>query len=215
MPIRVLRRHRVPVSFCLLALVALAASGCHSPEPAKFNQGLGASEDPTLIVPFSERVKNRLYGESAHGTFVAEALKNWARVEWRVDFDESEAVRRVLDSVRDRETDEELTMPEWQRLTQGLGVRYVVSGDIKKFQLRDPSQIGLIAPSAAVSFRVVDVMNGRTVYATRDKEVRWSADPEKEVPMAFVGQDLQGVERRLLQRIAEEVGKDLYGYTKH
>ena len=201
------------LSSTVTALMVLGSLGCHGPEPAVFNDGLGVSEDRTLIVPLREPANSRWYGESENGIVVAEALKEWARGEWGADFPEGDEAEEALTRIRDWDKTE-ITLRDWRKLTRGLGVRYVVVGEFDKLHVRSPKMVAMIDARAKVTYRVIDVEKGRTALK-RTKEIEYGTNHQRETPILDLGQDLRVVRRRLLAKVGRELGKDLYGYLDH
>ena len=79
--------------------------------------------------------------------------------------------------------------------------------------LTRPDTIGILDASLRTSYRLIDVEAGKTVWWRNDSVVRLKKKGELDVPLLEMGTDKQQVERELLARLAEQIGRDLYGYV--
>jgi hypothetical protein len=197
-----------------LFLLAILGTGCSELVPARFNNGEGLYEKNVLIVPFRERRRSRWYGESPQGTRVAEAIKNWARENWSADFPEGDETARVLLAVRDWTSSDEIPPREWKKLTASLGVEYVIAGDIRSIELRSPRTVGMLDASCTASYRVIDTSTGRVAFDEPERKVALGDPHEIRVPTMELGGDDAAFENKLLIKLGEEIGKDLYGYYR-
>ena len=190
------------------------AGGCKTFNKAKFNQGKGVDGEAILAVPFSEPRLQRWYGESENGRLAVEAFKAWVSHNAEGNFPDGEGARRVLQQVLDW-PEKRITAAQWKQLTAGLGVKYVVYGEISNFSLERREKIGILEPQAEVSYWVVDVEpeKARIVHEIEGLSIDYVHGMEMEVPLTVMGADASSLaSKRLLAKIGEQVGKDLYGY---
>ena len=193
-------------------LLPLFACGCpHFQRPA-FNGETGLNGAAVLVVPFGEPGRNLWYGESPRGRLLALAIKNWAR-ENAVDahFVEGREMDQVLATVGGW-TRERITAGDWRSIAGGLGVQYVIEGNLKSLSLRQPTVIGLYDAKATADYRVINVLSGKISYEAPARETRFGGGREMHVADSPGSEGDALIERRLLERLAEEIGKDLYGY---
>jgi hypothetical protein len=200
-------------SAAALALLAVTAglSGCESFQDAKFNRPFGVGEDALLAVPFSEPAKGRWYGESERGEFVTETFKTWVMSHATPNFPEGPAVEQALTTVRDWRK-EQIANEDWKALTTTLGVKYVLFGEIEEISLRKPGTVGILDAYVRVSYRVIDVATARVVWNRKQYTLNLSKSRETEMPTFDMGVDTEAAEQRLLARLSQLIGQDLYGY---
>jgi hypothetical protein len=197
------------ISVCLVALGMV--SGCGEFERARFNYGEGVGNDTVLVIPFREG--DRWYTESRRGEFVAEAFKTWVQMQEHTDPVAGDDVDQTIKKVRDWATDQ-ITVEEWKKLTAGLGAKYVLVGDIEDLALKGPGNVGLLNPTVRASYRVINVETGRVALERRSFVVQFERARETGMPTLELGADTRDIENRLLVKLAEEIGQDLYGYYR-
>ncbi|MBI4605056.1 MAG: hypothetical protein HY721_24095 [Planctomycetes bacterium] len=199
-----------------LATCALGVlPACRTFEKPKFNGDAGVAGEPVLVVPFSEPRRSLWYGESANGVAVAEAFKDWARRNADPDFPEGDAVEQVLTAVRDW-PGKKITSEDWKKLTMGMGLRYVLYGEIEELSLTRPGRIGLLEPNVRARYTVVDVggERPRVAYPAPALQVEYGTGHETEIPWLEVGADEAAARRLVLTKLGAQIGKDLYGYYR-
>ncbi len=206
--------HRSLLSLALIALVSTVSSGCWATfHDAKFNAPDGASGYETLIVPLSDSKNNFWYGESRHGLEVIEALKYWAR-ESSADayFAEGPAAEEVLDKVYDWHGPK-ISSPQWKTLVKPIGgVKYVVVGDLTKFQLESRRTIGMWDCEATASIRVIDAETGKIVHENKDLVATVGKGDETHFTTTTVFDSRDKVRRALVANLGRRLGEELYGY---
>jgi len=201
-------------SCCVAVLSLLGGSGCFSSfQKAKFNGGLGVEEELLLAVPFSHRKESRWYGESEDGGTVIQAFKVWARKEASPNFAEGEDADAILRQVRDW-PQKEIRAKEWQKLTAGTTIKYVLYGEIESDSFTKKNRVGLIEPSITASYRLIDVQSGKKVFEEEKFELDYSKGRETDFLTLDFDSNLAAARTRLLTALGEQVGKDLYGYYK-
>lgn len=199
--------------FVFLAIVPAFASCAGTYHRARFNPPDGLNGQETFVVPFREsrRSPSLWYGDSRRGSWVVNSLRNWALEYADSYFVAGEAARQVLAAIREWPK-ERITAEDWRTLVAGLGIRYVVAGDIRSVQLRDEKMIGLYSPRVEAYYEVIDAERGKTIFdATPVVSFGQGDDPQ----VSFTHQMDQDsrIERRLLTSLGEQIGKDLYGYV--
>lgn len=203
------------MNFKLLAILALSFclfSCFGTPHRPRFNPPQGLNGKEILLVPFRESKEKLWHGESRRGHLVAEAFKGWAETNADSYFAAGEGVHHVLNEVLDWRKDR-ISGGDWQALAGGLGVRYVVAGDLRSVSLRSRGMIGLYDPSAEAYYEVIDVQRGRVVYDESPKISLASGEEPRVSFTARLDRTDVAVERRLLTKLGEQIAKDLYGYT--
>ena len=108
----------------------------------------------------------------------------------------------------------ELTIEDWQKLTRGLDVKYVLVGEIESFTLTNPQRIGLLDPTIVASYRLFNVETGKLAMERPNFTVELEKSQAHEIPTLELGTDVAETERRLLAMLATEIGQDLYGYYR-
>lgn len=200
----------------LLGLLLPGALGCDTYETPKFNHDSGLYGERALIVPFAHPKAFRGYGESPKGDVLARVLKNWAIDQHGAEFADGPEATAVISQVGEWDWEERgKSARAWAKIASGLGVRFVVVGEILEIR-QTPLTIGYADYQAKASFRVIDVESGRKVYSREEGKVVRIGDPEdREVPVVDLGNPSQEeIERLLLGKLGIEIGKDLYGYMK-
>ncbi len=196
----------------LLLLTAVSGTGCRTWNKARFNHGEGVNGDSVLVVPFAEPRQSLWYGESENGKIVAEAFKAWVRANADPNFAEGEAVDQVMRQVLNWQ-EKKVTSAQWKILTAGLGVKYVLYGEIERLSLTRPDKIGILEPSVEAVYRVVNVETEAGTLAFESPiSVDFSRGHETEFPLLDLGSDTKSVTRKLLAKLGAQMGKDLYGY---
>ena len=197
----------------LPVFLLVLSAGCRTFEKAKFNRGEGVGEDAILIIPFSEPSNERWYGESERGDIVAEAIKAWVRTNAEPNFPEGDEVEQVLRVVRDWQK-REISSSDWKRLAAQLGVKYVLSGEIRNLSLNKPGTIGILQPSVLASYRVTNIslVSPRKDFGRDDVRIEQGKGEDTDVPSFDLGSDPKLAEKKLLAKLGEQIGKDLYGY---
>jgi hypothetical protein len=195
----------------LLALLA-TTSACDSFQPAKFNAPDGVGKDAIFVVPFSEPRAQKWYGESERGQLVADILKTWVMTNATPNFPEGPSADEAMVTIRDWRKDS-FALQDWKTITATLGVRYVLFGEIEEVTLQKPSAVGFVDASIRASYRVVDIQESRTVWWRKSFPIEYARKKETDAPTLAIEVDPRQVERKLLGRLAETVGQDLYGYT--
>jgi len=196
----------------LFFLALILGTGCDSFQTAKFKPPRGVGDNPILVVPFSEPKRQRWYGESERGLLVAEAFKTWVMTNSSPNFPEGPGVEKVLDTIREWKK-ERIDVQDWKIITASLGVKYVVFGEIEDLSLKRPESVGFLDAWVTASYRVVDVQEEKTVWWRKSFKVDLARRRDVDIPILEVEADKAQMERRLLARLAEQVGRDLYGYT--
>jgi|RhiMethySRZTD1v2_1073278.scaffolds.fasta_scaffold24317_3 hypothetical protein len=199
-------------SIAVISLVALAP-GCKTWIPAIFNHGEGVNGDKVLIVPFSEPKQGLWYGESPNGRTVAESIKVWIRSNADPNFPEGPEVKRVLEHVMNT-TEQHISADHWKKLTAGLGIKYVVYGEIEDMSLSRPDRIGTLDPTVQASYRVVDVEIARIVHEIEEFTVDFARGYDHDLPIIDLGADTTQARAKLLSKLGAQIGKDLYGYYR-
>ncbi len=120
---------------------------------------------------------------------------------------QGEQVTQVVESIEEWEKPR-IRSRDWQVLTRGLGVKYVVVGDILEFTLKDPKMIGIYSAHARARYHVVNAITGKVALPNRDATATYGAGKEW---IRDTFETEENVEKRLLARLAEEIGKELYG----
>ncbi|MEM7234759.1 MAG: hypothetical protein AAF517_21445 [Planctomycetota bacterium] len=200
--------------FLRIALIASSLaviSGCTSFQKAPYNKGVGSQKSLTFIVPFQESKKHLWYGESRRGIDLANRVKHWARengdnVVILEGSQLTDAMRWVTEV-----TQEEISPSDWQTNMRGFGVKYVVVGDLGKTRLRSRNVHGVYDAQVAANFRVINAESGHIAYDGRlvgkyDEKLGW------QVMAAPSGEKDREVAARVMQDLATEIGKVLYGY---
>lgn len=202
---------RLLAALCLAT--GLASSGCKTFVKAQFNQGRGVDGESILAVPFSEPRRQLWYGESEDGRLVAEAFKAWVSARAKPNFPLGEGVQQSLRQIMNW-PDRSISAAQWKQLTAGLGTKYVVYGEIHDISLQRPDRIGILEPRIEANYRVVDVGSSppRLVYESTKFVLDTVQGQETELPLTALGADLAGAKRKLLAKLGERIGKDLYGY---
>ena len=195
----------------LLGLFVL--SGCHSPQQAKFNQGKGVGSELTLVVPFSEPRNHQWFGESERGLIVAEAFTIWAEKNADPNFPAGESVEEAFRAIRDWKK-EKILLDDWQKITAELGIKYILVGQIDDLTLTKPNVIGLLEPSVKASYRVIDVQRKKVVFQRSSFTVEYATPNERESQVPDFGSDSGSAEKRLLTKLGQQIGKDLFGYQQ-
>jgi hypothetical protein len=199
------------VKFFSLALMTFATS-CRTWHEAKFNHGAGIAGDPVLVVPFSEPKQSLWYCESENGKVVSEAFKAWARENAsEANFPEGESVEQVFRLVMNWQ-EKKITSAQWKTLTAGLGVKYVLCGEIENLSLTKPGRIGLLDPTVAATYRVINVETGSLAFGPPQLLIDYARGGEIEIPQADLGEDTSVAKRKLIVKLGAQIGKDLYGY---
>jgi hypothetical protein len=205
-------KHSVTVLAYTIPLWLLVISqGCSQFQPAKFNRGEGVGADSILAIPFSEPRDHRWYCESERGERVVQAFMGWVQTNAGPNFPEGREVEAVLKTVRDWQA-EEITSKDWQGITRFLGVKYVLIGEIEKVTLENPKAVGILEPSLQASYRVVNVELGRLAYKRDNFTLTLGRSGELDMPLSALGVDAARLQEKLLAKLGEELGKDLYGY---
>ena len=192
---------------CLLALLP----GCSKFQKARFNRGIGVDGAAVLVIPFSEPKNHRWYTESERGIKVVEAFKWWVTDNADPNFPSGSAVADVLKAVRDWDRDT-ITIEDWQRLTMGLDVKYVLVGEIENLTLTSPQRIGLLDPTVEASYRLINVETGKLAIERPHFTVELEKSQDHEIPSLELGSDVVETESRLIVMLAKQIGQDLYGY---
>ena len=189
------------------------AAGCSHFQTACFNQGAGVGSDPVLAIPFSEPRNQRWYGESEKGDLVEQAFKSWVRRNATPNFPEGIEVEKALMLVRDWKK-ERITSADLKGIASGLGVKYVVLGEIEKLSLTSPGKVGVLDPAITFSYRVVDVEGpqARIVWERNSFTLALATPRETEIPFLEIGADTEAIENKLLVKTGQQLAKDLYGY---
>ncbi len=201
-----------PLGLLLSLCILLSFSGCKTFNKAKFNQGKGVSSDSILPIPLREPRQQLWYGESENGKLAVEAFKAWVSQNAEANFPDGDGVLKVMQQVLDW-PEKGITARQWKQITAGLGIKYVVYGEITDFAVERPSKIGILDPHAVVSYWVVNVEQGKIVHQVQDMPVDATRGMETELPLTVLGSDAARLaSRRLLAKIGEQIGKDLYGY---
>ena len=197
----------------------LFAVSCETTQDAGFNQGYGLRDAEVLVVPFAEPRNHRFYGESRKGAYLVDSLKAWAAGNWSAQFPGGEAVDDVLERVRDWPK-ERIEDADWMRLVRGLNIHYLVHGQILATELSNPNQIAIVSASIRATYSVVDLQKEKVVYQRRNRRVSFGDYGDlgsRETPHIDLG-PMEGrgkkIEVLLVQKLAEEIGKDLYGYIR-
>ena len=191
--------------------IPLILSSCHHYEPAMFNRGEGIESEPVLVIPFSEPQKKRWYTESERGALAAEAFRTWAYKFAEPEFPDPEATTAALNVVRNWDRPK-ITGKDWQKIAVGLGVKYILVAEIQSFTLEKPRTIGILEPQVTASYRLVNAETGNLAMDRPDLVVRMSHTSEKDIPQLEIGSEKEDIERKLLVRLGERIGQELYGY---
>jgi hypothetical protein len=170
-----------------------------------------------FVVPFQESRSNLGFCESRQGKLVAEALKNWVRD--NADdpvLVEGERANEVLEEILERLLPDRLGVKDWRQVAGGLGARYLLEGDIRSAETRDPKFVGVYRGRAIVDYRVIDLDRGEIGYEHSALEVTY---PEGSEELSFptglgMGQEEGHVRAKLLRKLGEEIAKELYGYSE-
>jgi hypothetical protein len=186
-------------------------TSCHQYIPAMFNRGLGIESESVLVIPFSEPQKKRWYTESERGALAAEAFRTWAYKFAEPEFPDPESAGKALKVVRDWDRPK-ITGKDWQKIALGLGVKYILVGEIQSFSLEKPRTIGILEPQVTASYRLVNADTGNLAMDQPNLIVRMSHRSEKEVPQLELGSEKEEIEKKLLVRLGEKIGQELYGY---
>lgn len=197
------------LSFFMVLLSLLP--GCRHFTEARFNRGKGLGEDGVLVIPFSEPRRDRWFGESDNGRTAAEAFKAWAHANAKPNFPTGQGVEQVLRQVAEW-PNKEITAFQWKQLTMGLGVKYVLHGQIDELALERPDRIGLVEPRIEASYRLVNVLTARLEYERPGVVIESLKRYESEPPDLVFGADTKLATRTILAKLGEQIGKDLYGY---
>ena len=195
----------------LFSSIPLVLTSCHHYEPAMFNRGMGIESEPVLIIPFSEPQKKRWYTESERGEWTAEAIRTWAYKYAEPEFPDPESTGAALNVVRNWDR-QKITGKDWQKIALGLGVKYILVGEIQSFSLEKPRTIGILEPQVTASYRLVNAETGNLAMDRPDLVVRIGHRSEKEVPQLEIGSEKEEIEKKLLVRLGEKIGQELYGY---
>lgn len=196
-----------------LALPAFSCVGCHHFEAPEFRRPDGANGKEVLVIPFGEPSRRRWYTESERGDRLVKSFKTWANA--NADdprFAEGPSAERVIRVVRNEWVKESISGREWADLTRGLGIDYVLVGNVGKTELRQPEVIGLYRATMEIDIEVFDVVRGKRVFE-KSLTVRHTSD-QGGGPLA----DLAGfendkqVESRLISEAGKRIGQELYGY---
>lgn len=215
---RATRTFLLPTSRCLavaaLAVVTLTvAPGCsHFVEP-KFNRPDGVASEPVFMVPFREPGERLWYGESQGGSYVAEAFRTWAMMNASPHYAEGEPVRQLLRIVQDW-TGQEIEVDTWVELAGPTGIRYLIVGQIEKITLSRPESVGIVDAWIQASYTVIDVELRRTVWERRSFSIPLGKGRDTDMPLLTMGVDEAQIRKRLLTRLGQEIGQDLYGYEE-
>jgi len=208
---------RTPAISSLALVVATSCSTYHAP---RFNQGVGANGVVTLIVPFRESLNERWYGESETGKELALMVRDWANENAAdpnvVDFASADAAQ-VIERLRDDWHKDSISADEWRTLVASLGVTYVVEGDLGRLRLQDPRTIGVYDASLEAEFRVINVLRGTVAYRGRRAGTYAGGHEghDRILMRAPSGESDRRVRHVVIENLAEQIGKDLYGYTEH
>jgi hypothetical protein len=193
---------------------------CESTQDANFNQGYGLRDAAVLIVPFAEPRNHRFYGESRKGVYLADSIKAWAARNWSAHFPGGEAIDKVLERIRDWPK-QRIEDEDWLKLVRGLDdIQYLVHGQILETVLSNPNQIAIVSASIRASYSVVDLERQKVIYQLKNKRVSFGDYGDlgsRETPHIDLG-PMEGrgkkIEVLLVQKLAEKIGKDFYGYVR-
>ena len=211
------RRRSVTLAGVVAAI--LFGVSCESLQDANFNEGIGLREATVLVVPFSEPRNHRFYGESRKGSYLVDSLTVWAAENWSAQFSSGETAADTLERIRDWPK-ERIEDDDWLQLARGLDAQYLLHGQILETELASPDQIGLVAASIRATYTVVDLDRQKVVYQRKNKRVTFGDYGDlgpREIPQIDLG-PMEGrgkkIEVLLVQKLAEEIAKDLYGYYR-
>ncbi len=201
--------HRITLAVTVVA--PLLFSGCHTFHDARFNNGEGANGEEILVVPFSESGKSLWYGESREGRGLVKFMREWAH-ENAVDplFVESELTEEALHKVFNWPK-ERITTRDWVKIARTTGARYLVHGDIRHLSVSNPLSIGFYDPNALVRYRVVDLVNGQTVYSRDDWKVRMD-ERDTQFRLAYQSEDARKVRAAFVAYVGMKLGQEIYGF---
>jgi hypothetical protein len=194
-------------------LGAILLAGCGTVYEPKFNRPDGVGSDSVLFVPFSEPRSYRWYGESSRGETVATSFETWVMIHGTPNFSEGQATEDALRIIRDWNR-REIEFADWIRIAQPAGVKYLVVGEIEKISLSSPGNVGVLDASLIASFRVIDVEKKMTVWRRESYPISLGRGGETDAPVISIDIDQGQIERKLLVKLGEQIGKDLYGYEE-
>jgi hypothetical protein len=180
--------------------------GCRTFEKPKFD----VADRRILLVPFRDLAlpHGHGYGESPRGRRVIENFRHWTEKNFEPRFADGEAVVRAL-----REwTKEKITSKDWQRLLMGIDADMVLLGDIVDLKLKDPRAIGFYKGSIVARYSLIDARTGRVAYPPTEVKQEWPPPKDLDVPFLELSTKPEEIETGLLRVVAEQVGKDLFGY---
>jgi len=193
----------------LLGLILVGCADFHNPA---FNAEVGANGATVLFVPFRESRKKLWHGESELGKRLVAAVKAWARENAEEPSAlEGRDLREVLEHVKDW-TENRIRISDWQSLAGGLGVKYVVEGDIVEFSLRNPKVYGVYDGRAVAEFRVINIVSGKLSYEGETRPATYGKGRDMITMDSPSSENDARVTERLTSRLAAEIGRDLYGY---
>lgn len=123
-------------------------------------------------------------------------------------------IKQLITTVRDGDKwllKGEVTARDWQSLAGGLGIKYVLVGEIKNFTLRKRGVYGLYKPSTTVNIKVYDAVKGRKAHASTIVVEDVSGGHMPLMDISSFPSD-EKIETRLLAEAAKRIGQELYGY---
>lgn len=197
----------------LLSLLLATSFGCSNFVGPVFNRPDGAASEPVFMVPLREPRERLWYGESEGGRFAAEAFRTWAMLNASPRFAEGEPVKQFLRIVQEW-TGEEIEVAKWVELAASTGIRYLIVGQIEKITLTRPETIGVVDASIQASYQVIDVDLGQTVWERKSIALPMGKGRETDMPVLTMGIDEEQIRKRLLTRLGQQIGQDLYGYEE-
>jgi hypothetical protein len=207
----------LPVSRCrfLRGLVAstLLASGCESFEKPAFNGEEGANGAPLIVIPFRSLEKQLWFGEFKRGERVANLMKDWARANASdPNILEGSDVQAIVSTARDWKSDE-IRAEDWKTLCQSSGAQYLIEGAVGEIELRRPEVVGFYDASIRARIRVINLRTARLAYEGEAEARYGTQDLDRGILIDVPSSENDPkVEQLLLELLAENVGKLLFGY---
>jgi hypothetical protein len=202
-------RIRSSIVAALLCLAApLTAPGCKTFEKPKYEVG----DRRLLLVPFRDFTisHGHGYGESEKGKKIVQAFRSWTEKNFAPRLTDSRTaegvVRELLDWPR-----EKITTRDWKGLLRGVETDLVLVGELRELRLRDPKTVGFFKGTATARYTLIDAVSGREAFAPTEVKVEYPAQKEIDNTLTEFT-DPQDIERGLISKLGEQIGKELFGY---
>ena len=151
------------------------------------------------------------YNESPRGALIVNTLKRWVNENWAPTFLDSYDEEKIMAKVTDW-PGEQISSEDWKNLVADSAIDYVVVGDLTDLRMRNPREVNLLSPSAAVRYRVIDTRRGREAFKNDTTATVGGFRDELQIPTLDLGGDTAAKERLLLISMGQKIGKELYGY---